>query len=48
MFKFQGFQGQRVYVIPSMSLVVVRLGISEKGTFDFNEFLASIIKSIED
>ncbi len=47
MFTLRGFQGQRVYVIPSMSLVVVRLGISEKGTFDFNDFLGNILKAFQ-
>ena len=45
MFWAQGFQGQRVYIIPSRSLVIVRLGISEKGTFDFNQFLESILSA---
>lgn len=38
-----GFQGQRVYIIPSMDLVVVRMGVSEGEMFDFNDFLKGIL-----
>lgn len=40
-----GFQGQRVFVIPSKKLVVVRLGWSMKN-FDFNTFLKGIISTL--
>lgn len=40
-----GFLGQRVYVIPSKKLVVVRMGYSLKN-FDLNEFLSDIISSL--
>ena len=40
-----GFQGQMVFIIPSMDLVVVRMGLSED--FDFNGFLREIILSIK-
>ncbi len=40
-----GFQGQRVFVIPSKKLVVVRLGWSMKN-FDFNEFLKEVISTL--
>ncbi len=41
-----GFQEQRVFIIPSKKLVVVRMGLCDSGDFDFNEFLSDIIKSI--
>lgn len=41
-----GFQEQRVFIIPSKKLVVVRMGLCDSGDFDFNEFLADIIKAI--
>ncbi len=40
-----GFQGQRVYIIPSKNLVVVRMGYSLKN-FDLNNFLQEIIKTL--
>lgn len=43
MFSFNGYQGQRVYIIPSKDLVVVRLGLQE---IDFNAFLSAITTSI--
>ncbi len=47
MYSFNGFQGQRVYVIPSRDLVVVRLGLSTFGGFDFNLFLKRIVEVID-
>ncbi|WP_053406136.1 serine hydrolase [Persicobacter sp. CCB-QB2] len=41
-----GFQGQRVWVIPSHDLVVVRLGLSSGEDFDFNEFLSGVLKAV--
>ena len=45
MFLIDGFQGQRVFVVPSKKLVVVRLGYSMKN-FDMNEFLEDIISTL--
>jgi CubicO group peptidase (beta-lactamase class C family) len=45
MFLIDGFQGQRVFIIPSKKLVVVRLGYSMKD-FDMNEFLEEIISTL--
>ncbi len=42
-----GFQEQRVFIIPSKKLVVVRMGLCDDGDFDFNEFLSDIIKTIQ-
>jgi CubicO group peptidase (beta-lactamase class C family) len=41
----QGHRGQRIFIIPSKNLVVVRLGFSDKY-FDHNEFLKGILISI--
>ncbi len=46
MFSANGFSGQRIYIIPSKKLVVVRLGNSKKGNFDYNSFLSGIISSL--
>lgn len=39
-----GYQGQRVYIIPSHDLVVVRMGLSK---MDFNGFLKEVIGSLK-
>lgn len=41
----QGFQGQRVFILPSQNLVVVRMGLSDVDVFDFNKFLKGILES---
>lgn len=46
MFICQGYDGQFIYIIPSLDLVVVRTGVSKKGDFDNNEFLAGIVNAI--
>ncbi len=40
-----GFLGQRIYIIPSKKLVVVRMGYSLKH-FNLNNFLREIIKTL--
>ncbi|MGW8314349.1 MAG: serine hydrolase domain-containing protein [Bacteroidales bacterium] len=40
-----GFQGQRVYIIPSKKLVVVRMGYS-MSNFSMNDFLKEIIATL--
>ena len=46
MFSCNGHRGQRVFIIPSRGLVVVRLGFSEKE-FNHNEFLRGILAAIK-
>jgi CubicO group peptidase (beta-lactamase class C family) len=45
MYFADGYQGQRVYILPDQDLVIVRLGLS---WFEENEFLKGVIKSIQD
>lgn len=40
-----GFQGQRVFIIPSKELVVVRLGYDPGENFDFNAWLEDLLKA---
>ena len=43
MYFADGYQGQRVYVLPNQEMVIVRFGLSN---FDENEFLKGILESI--
>lgn len=43
MFYADGYQGQRVYILPDQDMVVVRLGLKK---YDENQFLKKIIQSI--
>lgn len=47
MYSANGFQGQRIYIIPSKDLVIVRMGLAGSDSFDFNNFLKSVLNSIE-
>jgi CubicO group peptidase (beta-lactamase class C family) len=44
MISCQGFRGQRIFIIPSKDLVVVRMGLSH-DYLDFNEFLKKILEA---
>ena len=44
MFYADGYQGQRVYILPDQELVVVRMGLSAMNE---NEFLKGILESID-
>jgi CubicO group peptidase (beta-lactamase class C family) len=46
MYYCSGFQGQMVAIIPSLDLVIVRMGLKESPDFDFNAFLKGIIESV--
>ncbi len=47
MFSVNGFQGQRVFIIPSKELVIVRFGLIGDAGFDFNNFLKQIVNAID-
>lgn len=42
-----GFQGQKVIIIPSKELVIVRFGLTEDEDFDFNGMMRDVIESIK-
>jgi CubicO group peptidase (beta-lactamase class C family) len=46
MFYCNGYQGQMIAIIPSMDMVIVRMGLKEDPAFDFNGFLKGIIGSV--
>lgn len=48
MFYCSGYQGQMVAIIPSLDMVIVRMGVREGDkSFDFNGFLKGVISSIK-
>lgn len=42
-----GFQGQKIFIIPSKDLVIVRMGLTDDESFDFNVFLKEVLGSFE-
>lgn len=47
MYKASGFQGQRVYIIPSRDAVIVRLGMShDSDAVDFDGFVARVLDAL--
>jgi CubicO group peptidase (beta-lactamase class C family) len=46
LFSLNGFQGQRVFIIPSKDLVVVRTGLEEQSDDQFNTLLSEILQAI--
>ena len=47
MYFCSGYQGQMILIIPSLDLVVVRMGLKESPEFNFNEIMKGIIVSIK-
>ncbi|WP_281636876.1 serine hydrolase domain-containing protein [Flavobacterium marginilacus] len=47
MYSCNGFNGQKVFIIPSRNLVIVRLGLTGDAKFDFNELLKGIVGSLK-
>ncbi|MDW3211206.1 MAG: serine hydrolase [Reichenbachiella sp.] len=47
-YSMNGFHSQRIMIIPSLDLVIVRLGVTYKrGDFDFNDWYGKIISAVE-
>jgi len=42
-----GYQGQRIYIIPSKKIVIVRTGLTTKKDFDYNKMVIEIIDSMK-
>ncbi len=47
LYSANGFQGQKVFIIPSMDLVIVRMGLTEDAKFDVNGMLKGILGSFK-
>ena len=47
MYSANGFQGQKVFIIPSKDLVIVRMGLTEDAKFDFNGLVSGIVGSLK-
>jgi hypothetical protein len=46
MFFADGFEGQNIFIIPSAKLVVVRLGLTQKGAFDVEALVSEILQAV--
>ncbi len=47
LFSCNGYQGQRVFIIPSKDLVIVKFGLTTEAKFNSNSFLKNIIATIK-
>ncbi|WP_108804635.1 serine hydrolase [Aquimarina sp. Aq107] len=47
MYSANGFQGQRVFIIPSKDLVIVRFGLVGDAGMDFNRFIKEITEAVK-
>lgn len=47
LYSANGFQGQRVFIIPSKDLVIVRTGLEQEPVFDANTLLKDVLAAIE-
>ena len=47
LYSANGYQGQKVFIIPSLDLVIVRMGLTEDAKFDVNEMLKGIVESVK-
>jgi CubicO group peptidase (beta-lactamase class C family) len=47
MYYASGYQGQKVIIIPSKEMIIVRFGLTEDEDFDFNGMIRDVISSIK-
>ena len=47
MYYCSGYRGQMIAIIPSLDMVIVRMGLQQYPEFDLNEFLKGIISSVK-
>ncbi len=46
LFMFRGYQDQRIVIIPSRKVVMVRLGVNEDKTFPLNKFIHEVLAAL--
>ena len=46
LYSANGYQGQYVFIIPSLDMVIVRTGLAEDPDFDINAFLSSLVSAV--
>ena len=46
LFMFRGYQDQRIVIIPSRKVVMVRLGMNEDKTFPLNKFIHEVLAAL--
>ncbi|WP_435132879.1 serine hydrolase domain-containing protein [Formosa sp. A9] len=46
LFSCNGYQGQKISIVPSKDVVIVRFGLIEEPLFDFNRFLSEVLSAI--
>jgi CubicO group peptidase (beta-lactamase class C family) len=46
LFYADGYEGQRIFIIPSKEMVIVRTGCSPRGTIDWQTFLSGITETV--
>lgn len=47
MYSANGYQDQRVFILPSQEMVVVRLGLTNNDSFDTNAFLKKVLAAVK-
>lgn len=48
MFYCSGYQGQKIFILPSQDMVIVRMGLTDDHQFDFDTFLKEILGSLKE
>ena len=47
LYGLHGYQGQRVFIIPSKDLIIVRTGLASSEFFDYNKFITAIVEAVK-
>jgi len=47
LYSCNGYQGQRIFILPSQNLVIVRLGLKDESGMNFDKFITDIVSSIK-